>query len=164
MSHPPSNLSALFCTCVQPPCHDFFGTSIALLDWFLSQHALLQQPHPCIELFHYIYTCNKLFQLVIQIQYHLKVIYNLGGVSTDTQTHWHRRQKQFQETRHAPDLKIMKYLASVTWTKVPIRSASAPHREIKWHLVCKSYTLENGCVFIDSKLNVKGGALNVSTC
>ena len=38
----------------------FYGTSIALLSWFLSQHASLQWSRPCIELLHYISKHNKL--------------------------------------------------------------------------------------------------------
>ena len=60
--------------------NDFYSTSIALLGWFLSWRALLQWPDPCIILLRYI---SKLVQLVVQVQYHVNIIYSLG------QTHTH---------------------------------------------------------------------------
>ena len=88
------NLSTLSCTLitrVQPlkspfsVTNDFYSTSIALLGWFLLQHASLQWPCPCIELICYISKYNKLVQLVIKVWYHINVIYSLGAG-----THIHR--------------------------------------------------------------------------
>ena len=48
---------------------------------------------------------NKFIQLVVQVQYHVNVIYSLGGRHTRTharthkQTYQRRGQKQFQETK-----------------------------------------------------------------
>ena len=75
--------------------NEFYGTSIALLGWFLSQYASLQWPHPCIELLRCISKHNKLVQLVIQIQYHVNVIYNLG---VSTHTYQHHRCNVMNET------------------------------------------------------------------
>ena len=51
--------------------------------------------------------CNKLVQLVEQIQYHVNGIYSLGGGHTYAHTQTYRLcgQKQFQETRRMPGLK-----------------------------------------------------------
>ena len=48
----------------------------------------------------YVSKCNKLVQLVVQVKYHVNVIYNLGG--GHTQTYQRHGQKQFQETRCMP--------------------------------------------------------------
>ena len=56
----------------------------------------------------YVSKRNKLAQLVVQVKYHVNVIYSLGGGHTHTHRHAYRRcgQKQFQETRHAPGLNM----------------------------------------------------------
>ena len=51
---------------------------------------------------HYISKCNKLVQLVVQVQYDVNVIYGLRGRDTHAHAHRFRGQKQFQETKHAP--------------------------------------------------------------
>ena len=46
---------------------------------------------------------NKLVQLVVQVKYHMNIIYSVGGGHTHTRARAYRRrgQKQFQETRYA---------------------------------------------------------------
>ena len=53
--------------------------------WFLSRHAMLQRPHQCIEI-RYASKCNKLVQLVVQVEYDVNVIYSLGGGDTHKHT------------------------------------------------------------------------------
>ena len=50
---------------------------------------------------HYVSKPNELVQLVVQVQYHVNVIYSFGGW-THTQTYQLCGQKQFQETRRVP--------------------------------------------------------------
>ena len=52
----------------------------------------------------YISKCNRLVQLVVQVQYHVTVIYSLRGGHTHTHVHTHTNvvDKAFQETGHAP--------------------------------------------------------------
>ena len=45
--------------------------------------------HPWIELFCYISKRSKLTDLDIQVQYHMNVIYSLGGGHTCTRAHTH---------------------------------------------------------------------------
>ena len=54
---------------------------IVLLGWFLSQCVLMSwcHAHAWIELLCSILKPSKLAQLVIQVQYHMNVIYSLSG-------------------------------------------------------------------------------------
>ena len=63
--------------------NDLYGITIVLLGCFLSQCASLLRSLWWIKFLHYISKCSKLVQLVLQIQYHVNVIYSHGDGHTN---------------------------------------------------------------------------------
>ena len=64
---------------------------------------MLQWPRPCKELICYICKHNKLVQLVVQVKYHMNVIYSLWG-QAHTHTHTHTNivdKSNFKKSRRA---------------------------------------------------------------